>query len=123
EIEKTKGVSLYSSLPEEQQKAHQIDEARSLVLIISHLARQHQPLIRRAVALIEQTASDNSETALLKDYIDNLNRVYREYRLTGEVSDDTPVLLTEKVAFKLLIDLLFYSDSGGHRRMWFGLLN
>jgi hypothetical protein len=119
EIEKANSFSAYSSLPEEQQKAHKIDEGRSLVLIICHLARQHQPLIRRAVALIEQSASERSDTpALLKDYSDRLNAVYQQYRLTR--TGRMPVLPepTEKLAFKLLIDLLFYSDSGAHRRLW-----
>ena len=119
EIEKADSFSTYSSLPEEQQKAHKIDEGRSLVLIICHLARQHQPLIRRAVALSEQSASEESDTpALLKNYNDRFNAVYRQYRLTK--TDETSVLRepTEKLAFKLLIDLLFYSDSGGHRRLW-----
>lgn len=125
EVEKTGGVSVFSSLPEEQQKAHQIDETRSLVLIICHLARQHQALIRRAVALIEQIGSQNSETqtvALLKDYIHNFNEVYQQYCLLTDSKIDLKTETREKLAFKLLIDLLFYSDSGGHRRLWFGLL-
>ncbi len=132
EVEKTEGVSVFSSLPEEQQKAHQIDETRSLVLIICHLARQHQALIRRAVALREQIVSENGESqtvallpALLKDYIDNFNEVYQKYCVLANRTDSKIDLSTEtreKLAFKLLIDLLFYSDSGGHRRLWFGLL-
>ena len=132
EVEKTGGVSVFSSLPEEQQKAHQIDETRSLVLIICHLARQHQALIRRAVALMEPIVSENSEgqtvallPALLKDYIHNFNEVYQKYCLLTKKMNSQIDLKTEtreKLAFKLLIDLLFYSDSGGHRRLWFGLL-
>ncbi len=119
EIEKADSFSAYSSLPEEQQKAHKIDEGRSLVLIICHLARQHQPLIRRAVALMEQSTSEHSDRpALLKNYSDRFNPVYRQYYLTR--TNETSVLQepTEKLAFKLLINLLFYSDSGGHRRLW-----
>ena len=119
--EKTDSSSTYSSLPEEEGKGRKINEARSLVLIICHLARQHQSLIRRAVALMEQSASQNSDTAtLLKDYSDRFNEVYRRYFSTDEkeITDER-----EKLAFKLLIDLLFCSDSGGHRRLWFTLLS
>ena len=128
EVEKTDGFSSpHSSLPEEEGKGRKIDEARSLVLIISHLARQHQSLIRRAVALMERSASQNSDTAtLLRDYSDRFNEVYQKYFLSEERmdrTDETSVLRArEKLAFKLLIDLLFYSDSGGHRRLWFTLL-
>ena len=50
-----------------------VEEARSLVLIICYLAKQHQELIRRAVGLLEQMAENNREphqAALLGDYID-----------------------------------------------------
>jgi len=130
ETDKADDFFAYSSLPEEQQKAHKIDEGRAIVLIICHLARQHQPLIRRAVALIEQSTSERSDTpALLKNYSDRFNAVCRQYSLT-RTEDLTrtgkmPVLRepTEKLAFKLLIDLLFYSDSGGHRRLWLTIIS
>lgn len=99
-----------------------VEEARSLVFIICYLAKQHQELIRRAAALLEQMAEQNSEphrVALLGDYLDTFSNTYRERMEEGEnVSSDW---LTQ-LALKLLIDLLFYSSPNGHRRLWLALL-
>lgn len=100
-----------------------VEEARSLVLIICYLAKQHQELIRRAVALLEQMAEQNSEphrTALLGDYLDAFSNTYQERMEQGEnVSTE---LLTH-LALKLLVDLLFYSSPNGHRRLWLALMD
>jgi hypothetical protein len=100
-----------------------VEEARSLVLIICYLAKQHQELIRRAVGLLEQMAAKNREphqVALLGDYIDAFCNVYQERMEEDEqISTD---LLTN-LALKLLIDLLFYSAPGGHRRLWLALID
>ncbi|MCC5616041.1 DUF3038 domain-containing protein [Nostoc sp. CHAB 5836] len=100
-----------------------IEEARSLVLIICYLAKQHQELIRRAVGLLEQMAENNREphqAALLGDYIDAFCNTYQERMEEDEqISTD---LLTN-LALKLLVDLLFYSAAGGHRRLWLTLID
>ena len=100
-----------------------VEEARSLVLIICHLAKQHQELIRRAVALLEQLTEQNREphqASLLGDYLDAFTNTYQERMDEGEnVSTDS---LTH-LALKLLIDLLFYSSPNGHRRLWLALLD
>ncbi|MEH2436584.1 MAG: DUF3038 domain-containing protein [Nostoc sp.] len=100
-----------------------VEEARSLVLIICYLAKQHQELIRRAVGLLEQMAENNREphqAALLGDYIDAFCNTYQERMEEDEkISTD---LLTN-LALKLLVDLLFYSAPGGHRRLWLALLD
>ena len=100
-----------------------VEEARALVLIICHLAQQHQELIRRAVALLEQMVEQNQEpyrVALLGDYLDSFSNTYEErMNLTDNVS---PNMLSQ-LAFKLLIDLLFYSATNGHRRLWLALLD
>jgi Protein of unknown function (DUF3038) len=100
-----------------------IEEARSLVLIICYLAKQHQELIRRAVGLLEQMAENNREphqAALLGDYIDAFCNTYQERMEEDEkISTD---LLTN-LALKLLVDLLFYSAAGGHRRLWLALID
>ncbi len=100
-----------------------VEEARSLVLIICHLAKQHLELIRRAVALLEQMTEQNREphrAALLGDYLDTFSNKYQERMEQGEnVSTE---VLTE-LALKLLIDLLFYSSPNGHRRLWLALLD
>ncbi|MBC6431125.1 DUF3038 domain-containing protein [Nostoc sp. HG1] len=100
-----------------------VEEARSLVLIICYLAKQHQELIRRAVGLLEQMAENNREphqAALLGDYIDAFCNTYQERMEEDEkISTD---LLTN-LALKLLVDLLFYSAPGGHRRLWLALID
>ncbi|MEH2378839.1 MAG: DUF3038 domain-containing protein [Nostoc sp.] len=100
-----------------------IEEARSLVLITCYLAKQHQELIRRAVGLLEQMAENNREphqAALLGDYIDAFCNTYQERMEEDEqISTD---LLTN-LALKLLVDLLFYSAAGGHRRLWLALID
>jgi hypothetical protein len=100
-----------------------VEEARSLVLIICYLAKQHQELIRRGVSLLEQMAEKNREphqVALLGDYIDAFCNTYQERMEEDEqISTD---LLT-KLALKLLVDLMFYSAPGGHRRLWLALID
>jgi hypothetical protein len=100
-----------------------VEEARALVLITCYLAKQHQELIRRAVGLLEQMAENNQEphqTALLGDYIDAFCNTYQERMEEDEqISTD---LLTH-LALKLLVDLLFYSAPGGHRRLWLALID
>ncbi|CBN59075.1 MULTISPECIES: DUF3038 domain-containing protein [Kamptonema] len=100
-----------------------VEEARSLVLIVCHLAKQHQALIRRAVALLEQLTEQNREphtVALLGDYLDTFSNTYSDRMEDAE--DLTSDNLTQ-LAFKLLIDLLFYSSPDGHRRLWLALLD
>jgi hypothetical protein len=100
-----------------------VEEARSLVFMICYLAKQHQELIRRAVALLEQMAEQNSEphrVALLGDYLDTFSNTYQDRMEQGE--NISPDWLTQ-LALKLLIDLLFYSSPNGHRRLWLALLD
>ena len=100
-----------------------VEEARSLVLIICHLTKQHQELIRRAVSLLEQMTEQNLEpyrTALLGDYLDAFSNTYQERMEEGD--NISPQALYQ-LAFKLLIDLLFYSANNGHRRLWLALLD
>lgn len=100
-----------------------VEEARSLVLMICHLAKQHQALIRRAVALLEQMTEQNREphtVALLGDYLDAFSNTYAERM--DDADAISPKTLTQ-LALKLLIDLLFYSSPGGHRRLWLALLD
>ncbi|MFM6180871.1 MAG: DUF3038 domain-containing protein [Cuspidothrix sp.] len=100
-----------------------VEEARSLVLIICYLAKQHQELIRQAVGLLEQMTANNQppyQTALLGDYIDAFCNTYQE-RMTEEETTSTDLLT--RLSLKLLINLLFYSAPGGHRRLWLALID
>ncbi|WP_414552058.1 DUF3038 domain-containing protein [Anabaena sp. CCY 0017] len=100
-----------------------VEEARSLVLITCYLAKQHQELIRRAVGLLEQMAEKKREphqVALLGDYIDAFCNTYQERM---EDDDQITTDLLTHLALKLLVDLLFYSAPGGHRRFWLALID
>lgn len=100
-----------------------VEEARSLVLVICYLAKQNQELLRRAVSLLEQVSEQHKEphhTALLGDYIDKFINIYQE-RMEIEAKS-TPQILSQ-LALKLLIDLLFYSGNNGHRLLWLAILD
>lgn len=100
-----------------------VDEARSLVLIICYLANQHQELIRRAVTLLEQLTEQNQpphRASLLGDYLDKFNNTYQERM---EEADNASADELTHLALKLLIDLLFYSAPNGSRRLWMALLD
>ena len=100
-----------------------VEEARALVLISCHLAKQQSEKIRRAVALLEQMVEQQREphqTALLGDYLDTFNNTYQERMDDGE--NIPPAVLTN-LALKLLIDLLFYSAPNGSRRLWLALMD
>lgn len=100
-----------------------VEEARALVLISCHLAKQHQELIRRAVSLLEQQVEQNREphqAALLGDYLDAFSNTYADRMEDG---DKVSSSILSQVALKLLLELLFYSGPSGHRRFWLSLLN
>ena len=100
-----------------------VEEARSLVLIICYLAKQNQELLRRAVTLLEQVTQQQQpphQTALLGEYLDKFINMYQE-RMETETKI-TPEILTN-LALKLLVDLLFYSGKNGHRLLWIAILD
>lgn len=95
-----------------------IEEARSLVLIICYLANQHQELLRRGVSLLEQVTEQNQpphQVALLGNYLDKFIDYYQA-RITNSQNISSASLA--HLAWKLLIDLLFYSGQNGHRLLW-----
>jgi len=99
-----------------------IEEAQALVMISCHLAQQHQHLIREVVELLEdvtETQRPLHHVARLGDYLDNFTNTYQD-----RMADDTLSInaLTD-LALKLLIDLLFYSNTQGPRRLWMALLD
>lgn len=95
-----------------------VEEARSLVLIICYLANQHQELLRRGVSLLEQVTEQNEpphQTALLGNYLDRFINSYQERIADPQnISSESLTYL----AWKLLSDLLFYSGHNGHRLLW-----
>ena len=86
-----------------------VEEARSMVLIICYLANQHQELLRRGVSLLEQMMEQDRplhQTALLGNYLDRFINYYQE-RIDNSQNISSAALA--HLAWKLLIDLLFYS--------------
>lgn len=100
-----------------------IDEARALVLVITHLALHHQGAIRQAVAQLEQALDQGRpphRVAILGNYLDAFANAYQDRMEADQTStpDDLNTL-----ALKLLVDLLFYGAQGGSRRLWLALLD
>jgi hypothetical protein len=92
------------------------EDIRSLVLLLCHLAQKKQELIRRAVILLEQVGIQDQEpekTTLLGNYITNFRLKYPEIS-----NKDLSLLSVTSLAWKLLIDLLFYSSPRSHLRLW-----
>ena len=115
---------LRASNPQRQssggRKKLDIEEARSLVLVICYLASQHQELLRRAVSLLEQVTEQGKiphKTALLGDFLDRFINYYQE-RITVSYA-----ISLSDLAFKLLINLLFYSGPNGHRLLWLAIFD
>ena len=115
---------LRASNPQRQssggRKKLDIEEARSLVLVICYLANQNQELLRRAVSLLEQVTEQEKsphKTALLGDYLDTFINSYQE-RITFSYD-----ISLSDLAFKLLINLLFYSGPNGHRLLWLAIFD
>jgi hypothetical protein len=99
-----------------------IEEARSLVLMSCHLAQKHHEIIRRGVCLLEELAEADQplyKAPLLGDYLDQFTNLYQE-----RMDDDqrTSSALSD-LGLKLLVDLLFYSNVQGVRRLWMALLD
>ena len=106
----------------EAEKRLDVEEARSLVLIICHLAKQEKELLRRAVGLLEQVTAQNKgprTTALLEDYLERFIIMHKE-RIHQPTDTDSDEL--SRLALKLLVDLLFYSGNNGHRLLWLAVL-
>ena len=99
-----------------------VDEARAMTLISCTLAAQQQFPIRNAVAQLEKcTALKRTphREPILGDYLDRFNSLYQE-RMAEEEEQAKPEEI-QRLALKLLIDLLFYSSQIGSRRLWVAL--
>lgn len=97
-----------------------VDEARALVLITAQLAKQHHPTINQAITALEKATAAGSpphRIAILGDYLDRFSNTYTE-----RMDQNLAPSVLEKLAFQLLIDLLFYSGDGGSQRLWQALL-
>ncbi len=99
-----------------------VDEARAIALIGCHLAAKSHTAIRNAVEQLEKCTIQKRppyQEADLGDYLDRFNDFYQE-----RMSEEEQVVNSslQRLALKLLIDLLFYSAPTGSRRLWSALL-
>ncbi|MGL5081383.1 MAG: DUF3038 domain-containing protein [Microcoleaceae cyanobacterium] len=96
-----------------------VDEARSLALLICHVANQRQPQIRQAVTLLEQhtqQGNDLSQSALLQNYLVRFQQSWKHQSPLSSID------LLEPLALKLLIDLLFCSSLESPPWFWSALV-
>ena len=117
EIALTVGEDKGEKLAVSDNQPLKVQEAQSFILVICHLAKQNQALIRRAVALMEQMGTQDSKlqsVTLLREYICNFKKAYQDYYWNHEkMTLDN----SETLALKLLVDLLFYSAPQGCNRL------
>jgi hypothetical protein len=98
-----------------------VDEARAMTLISCTLAAQQQFAIRNAVAQLEKSTALKRaphREPILGDYLDRFNSLYQERMAEEEQAKPDEI---QRLALKLLIDLLFYSSQIGSRRLWVAL--
>ena len=98
-----------------------VDEARAMTLISCTLAAQQQFAIRDAVTRLEKCTAQKQpphRDNILCDYLDRFNTLYQE-RMAEE--DQAQPDAIQRLALKLLIDMLFYSSQIGSRRLWVAL--
>lgn len=99
-----------------------IEEARALVLVICHLAKEHHSRVRQAVARLEalsEIGEPPHRAAILGDYLDNFSNMYSDRMADPDLKTES---LTQ-LSLRLLIDLLFYSAPGGERQLWLALID
>lgn len=106
-------------------------QVQGQTILLHHLAQQQQMLLRRAVGLIEQVNTYNTDLrqiSLLKDYVEKFQAKFIVNGLVAPIyqklyGEKLPMEQVNKLAFKLLIELLFYSNIQGDRLLWSALIN
>jgi hypothetical protein len=104
------------------QTQYNIQQIRALVLILHHLAQQHQPLVRRNIDDWQQNVRADRlplQSPQLADYIGNFITIYQAR--IGRTNDLSFEELAE-TALNLTLGLLFYGSPNGHQRLWVALL-
>ena len=93
-------------------------ELQQTFLELVSLLQQNQELIRRACSLLEQMNQHNeplNSYGVVRDYLHKFRQNY-EPELTERATLSPENI--EKLALKLLPDLLFYSGKSGDRLLW-----
>ncbi|MEN9266845.1 MAG: DUF3038 domain-containing protein, partial [Thermostichales cyanobacterium BF4_bins_65] len=99
-----------------------IDEARALVLVIHHLAKEHQAQLRQTLTRLEeafQAERSPYQEPLLANYLEEFHAHYRSRMVDGDSRSQDSI--TEQ-ALRILIELHFYSSRHGLQRLWGSLL-
>jgi hypothetical protein len=99
-----------------------IDQIRSIILIVHHLARQYQLVVRQNMNYWQQIVRSDRlplESPALAEYISNFIKTYQT-RFPAETRYSIEAL--SQAALNLLIELLFYGTANGHQRLWGALL-
>lgn len=106
-------------------------QVQSQTILLHNLAKQQQILLRRAVGLIEQVNTYNTDLrqiSFLKDYVEKFQAKFLLNGLVAPIyqklyGEKLPIEQVNKLAFKLLIELLFYSNNQGDRLLWSAMVN
>jgi hypothetical protein len=99
-----------------------LNQIRSIVLIVHHLAYKYQTVVRQNMSYWQQIVQFDRlplESPALAEYIGNFIKLY-QIRLDNETLLSFEVL--SQAALNLLIELLFYGSNNGHQRLWGALL-
>jgi Protein of unknown function (DUF3038) len=115
-------IESWSFPPTRSRQQLDVKELRVLVLVISHLAKEYQTLIRRNISYWEQTIEYCQlplQSPALADYISNFIKLYQE---RSSKPTDLSIEDLSDAALALTIELLFYSSPAGHKRLWNVLL-
>jgi hypothetical protein len=107
-----------------------LTQVQGQTILVHNLAKQQQMLLRRAVGLIEQVNTYNTDLrqiSLLKDYVEKFQNKFLVNGLVAPAyqklyGENLPMEQVNKLAFKLLIELLFYSNNQGDRLLWSALV-
>lgn len=99
-----------------------LEQIRSLVLIVHHLAHKYQMLVRQRLSDWHQILQADRlplESPFLAEYIGNFISIYQA-RLSPETTHSLEAL--SQAALNLTVELLFYGSTNGHQRLWRALL-
>jgi Protein of unknown function (DUF3038) len=111
--------------PDHQFTHHQqldLEQIRSLVLVVDRLTHHYQAVVRQSVSDWQHMTQANRlplESPTLAEYIGNFIKIY-QVRLGHEQTHSLEAL--SQAALNLLLELLFYSGTNGHQRLWQALL-
>jgi Protein of unknown function (DUF3038) len=99
-----------------------VEQLRSIVSIVTHLAQAHQQPIRQNIHYWHQTLAADQlplESPSLADYI---SRFVSMYQHRFDQAPQQSVEMLAQAALNLLVELLFYSSHHGRQRLWGMLL-